>query len=106
MSKPIEWIQRLQSLAQSGLAYTKDPYDQERFEAIQKITLEMLSYLTELSPGHAKQVFFEERGYRTPKLDVRAGIFEGDRVLLVCERSDGLWTLPGGWVDINESPSQ
>lgn len=106
MSEAMKWIQNLQSIAQSGLAYSKDSFDRQRFESIQEIAVNMLTHLTDLTAERAKDLFFEDRGYRTPKVDVRGAIFDNGRVLLVKERSDDLWALPGGWVDIGESPRQ
>lgn len=106
MSDALRWIQKLQSIAQSGAAYSKDPFDQERFVEVQTIAIQMLAQLHHLTPQHANDLFFEDTGYRTPKIDVRGAVFDSGKVLLVKERSDGLWTLPGGWVDIGESPRQ
>jgi len=102
----IEWIRKVQAIAQSGLAFTQDPFDRERYLQLQELALSALH--TELDVPLARaQAFWEgEHGYATPKVDVRGAVFEGARVLLVRERSDGRWTLPGGWVDVNDAPSQ
>ncbi len=96
------WAQELQALAQNGLAYTENAFDRERFERIRQIAAEMLSYETEIPQEKVMNLFCNERGYQTPKLDTRAAIFDGDKILLVQE-SDGLWSMPGGWVDVSES---
>lgn len=98
----LEWAVELQSLAQAGLAYSKDVYDKERFERIRDISAEMLSYKTEISLEKIKDLFCNETGYQTPKLDTRAVIFQNKKILLVKE-NDGRWALPGGWVDVNVS---
>ncbi len=96
------WAQELQFLAQAGLTYTKDEFDKERFERIREISAEILSYKSGLSIEIVQDLFCNETGFQTPKLDTRAAIFKDDKILLVKER-DGRWSLPGGWVDVCES---
>lgn len=98
----LEWAKELQFLSQCGLAYTKDPYDKERFERVREISAEILSRYSGMPVNSVKELFCNETGYQTPKLDTRAAIFSGDRILLVQEK-DGRWSLPGGWVDALES---
>ena len=98
----LEWAIELQSLAQAGLYYGKDPFDRERYQRIREIAAEMAAEKTELSPEKVRELFCCETGYQTPKLDTRAAIFQGDSILLVRER-DGRWSLPGGWVEVNLS---
>ncbi|WP_302626574.1 NUDIX hydrolase [uncultured Eubacterium sp.] len=100
--KWLQWAVELQSLAQAGLTYGKDIYDKERYERIREISAEMLSYKTEISIEKVKELFCNETGYQTPKLDTRAAIFDNGKILLVKE-NNGKWSLPGGWVDINVS---
>ena len=100
--KWLEWAVELQSLAQSGLTYVKDIYDKERYERIRDISAEMLSNKTDISIEKVKDLFCNETGYQTPKLDTRAAIFNDNKILLVKENS-GKWSLPGGWVDVNVS---
>lgn len=98
----LEWIVELQALAQAGLEYGRDKYDLERYERIREISAEMLAGQAGLPLETVKGLFCNETGYQTPKLDTRAAIFQGDKILLVQE-SDGRWSLPGGWVDVNVS---
>lgn len=98
----LEWAKELQFLAQAGLTYTKDAFDKERFERIRTIAAEMVSAGCDLPVEKVKDLFCNETGFQTPKLDTRAAIFDGDRILLVRERN-GTWSLPGGWVDVTES---
>ncbi len=98
----LEWAIELQSLAQAGLYYGKDPFDRERYQRIREIAAEMAAEKTELSPEKVRELFCCETGYQTPKLDTRAAIFQGDSILLVRER-DGRWSLPGGWVEVTLS---
>jgi len=102
----LAWAQKLQALAQSGLAYSQNAYDTERYEAIRDIAAEMVAGCTGVDPEFVRQIFGAQVGYATPKVDVRGVIFRDGRVLLVRERQDGLWTLPGGWADVNESPAE
>jgi ADP-ribose pyrophosphatase YjhB (NUDIX family) len=101
----LEWARKVQAIAQNGLAFSRDPFDRYRYQELERLTVTMLG--TELDlPLATVQGFWEgEHGYATPKVDVRGGVFRGAAVLLVRERSDGRWTLPGGWVDVNDAPS-
>lgn len=102
MEKWLKWAIELQSLAQTGLTYTKDVYDRERYERIREISAEMLTEKTEISIEKVKDLFCGETGYQTPKLDTRAAIFKDNKILLVHE-NNGTWALPGGWCDVLES---
>ena len=94
----LEWAMELQALAQAGLEYGRDKYDLERYERIREIAAEMMSEGSGLPLERVKDLFCNEKGYQTPKLETRAAIFQGERILLVQE-NDGLWSLPGGWPD-------
>src|SRR5215204_2232960 len=103
----LEWTRRLQAIAQSGLTYAKDPYDVERYEQVRRIAAEIAASRSGTRADSIEALFSEGSGYATPKLDIRAVVLnEEEKVLLVREREDGLWTLPGGWVDVGESPSE
>ena len=102
----LDWARKVQAIAQNGLAFTKDPFDRERFTQLTDLVASLLATELDIPLEKAKGFWDGDEGYVTPKVDVRGGIFEGDRVLLVRERSDGKCTLPGGWVDINDSPAQ
>jgi ADP-ribose pyrophosphatase YjhB (NUDIX family) len=101
-----KWITDLQALAQNGLAYTQNPFDVERFQRIQQISAEMLEHITEIPHEKISGYFAQESGYATPKLDVRGAVFREDKILLVRERADQRWSLPGGWADVNESAAE
>lgn len=101
----LQWAVELQALAQAGLTYGKDIYDQERYRRIREISAEMLSCKTGISTETVRGLFCSEAGYQTPKLDTRAAIFQGNRILLVHE-NDGTWCLPGGWCDVNISAAE
>ena len=100
--KWLSWAVELQALAQAGLHYGKDVYDLERYRRIREIAAEMVTSRTALPLETVKDLFCGERGYQTPKLDTRAAIFRGEKILLVRE-NNGTWSLPGGWVDVNLS---
>lgn len=100
--KWLDWAVELQALAQAGLFYSKDVYDIERFERIRDIAAEMLVSPSGLPVDQVKNLFCNESGYQTPKLDTRAAVFHDDKILLVQE-NNGLWSLPGGWVDVDLS---
>lgn len=98
--------QRLRAIAQTGRAYSRDRYDLERFDEIDAIARDMLAEITDTPPAQVRELYLPEKGYPTPKVDVRAGVFRNGRVLLVREESDGRWSLPGGWADEHDSPRQ
>jgi ADP-ribose pyrophosphatase YjhB (NUDIX family) len=102
----IEWSRKLQAIAQNGLLFTKDPYDRERYEDIRNIAAEIMAAGSGEPLEMVTGLFTGQAGYATPKVDVRAVIFRDDQILLVQESQDSRWTLPGGWADPNESPSE
>ena len=104
--KWLTWSQKIQAIAQSGLQYTTNPFDADRYRQLIRIAAEMMAVQTEADAGEVLRIFSAQEGYATPKLDVRGVVFQDDRILLVRELLDGgAWTLPGGWIDINEPPS-
>lgn len=94
----------LQSLSQSALYWCKDPYDIERFQRIREISAEMMAAKTGLDLENVKNLFCNETGYQTPKIDTRAAIIQNEKILLVQEKN-GKWAMPGGWCDIDQSPA-
>ena len=102
--KWLGWAKQLQALAQNGLAFATDEYDRERYRAVRTIAAAMMAAGCDAAPARIEELFVAEAGYATPKVDVRAAVFRDERILLVKERSDGRWTLPGGWADVGESP--
>jgi ADP-ribose pyrophosphatase YjhB (NUDIX family) len=101
----LEWARKVQAIAQNGLAFSRDPFDRVRYQELEQLTASMLATELEVPLATARAFWEGEQGYATPKVDVRGGVFRGDEVLLVRERTDGRWTLPGGWVDVNDAPS-
>ncbi len=104
--KWLEWAKELQSIAQTGLTYSKDIYDLERYEMIRNISVEIVTQYTNMDNKTIKDLFANETGYTTPKVDVRAVVFKENKILMVREDSDGDWSLPGGWGDIGLTPSE
>lgn len=102
MEQWLKLVIEIQSLAQNGLTYSNNIYDIERYERLRDISAEMLSMKTNFSVEKVKELFCNETGYQTPKLDTRAVIFKDNKILLVHE-NNGTWSLPGGWVDVLES---
>lgn len=102
MEKWLKWAVEIQSLAQSGLAYTDNVYDIERYNRLREIAAEMLCEKSGMPLDKVKDLFCNETGYQTPKLDTRAAIFKDGKILLVHE-NNGTWSLPGGWCDVLES---
>ena len=99
-------VLRVRALAQTGRAYSQDPFDLERYDELGTIAEALLADLVEQTPQRVRDVFLPAQGYPTPKVDVRAGVFRDGRILLVREASDGLWSLPGGWADEQQSAAQ
>lgn len=102
----LEWAQPLQALAQNGLTFANDPFDRERYEAIRDIAAEMMAAQAATNFNTIKALMMQETGYQTPKVDSRGAVFRDGQILLVRERADGRWSLPGGWIDMNESPGE
>jgi ADP-ribose pyrophosphatase YjhB (NUDIX family) len=103
----LQWAQSLQTIAHAGLAYSKDPFDLERFTQLQALAAEILANHTDAAFEEIHGALQADAGYVTPKVDVRAVVFDDrDRVLLVREASDGCWSLPGGWADLGQSGSE
>jgi len=95
----LEWSKRLQAIAQNGLTFAHESYDIERYRAIRQMAAEMLAEGSGLEHTVILGLLEKETGYATPKVDVRGVVFRESKLLLVREKSDGRWTLPGGWAE-------
>jgi ADP-ribose pyrophosphatase YjhB (NUDIX family) len=104
--KWLEWAKRIQALSQAGLAFSKDVFDIERFQELRKISEEMMQEYTGLEMKKIKDLFTNESGYPTPKIDVRGVVFKDNKILMVKEKIDNRWSLPGGFCDIGLSPAE
>lgn len=98
----LDWAKELQFIAQAGLTYSHDPFDIERFERIREISAEIISLQSSYPLQRVKDLFCNESGFQTPKMDCRGVVFQNGKILLVQE-SSGLWTLPGGWIDVMQT---
>jgi len=102
----LDWAQRLQALAQSGLAFCENEFDIQRYQQIRDLAAEMMAATGGDEVGAIRSLFDQQSGYATPKVDVRGVVFRDDTLLMVREKLDGgRWTLPGGWADVGEPPS-
>lgn len=104
----LAWVREIQATAQTGLTFTRDPYDRERYEALRHLAARIMATGSDTPVDAIAALFDGETGYATPKLDVRGAVFDADgRLLLVRETADhGRWTLPGGWADVNLTPAE
>src|SRR5262249_30747674 len=101
------WARELHTIAQAGLGYSQDAFDRERFERVRAVAAEIVAAGTDGDLPAALECLSRDPGYVTPKVDVRAAVFDGGgRILLVREHSDGCWSLPGGWADIGQSAGE
>ena len=94
--KWLEWAKGVHAIAQNGLAYAKNPFDVERYEAVREMAAEIMALHSDMDLNCARTRFASEAGHATPKVDVRGAVFRSDGILLVRQRQHGLWTLPGG----------
>jgi len=104
--KWLEWAKKIQSISQAGLTFSKDVYDIERYEELRNLSAQIMREYTGLEMQKIKDLFTNETGYQTPKIDVRGAVFNYNKILLVKEKIDDRWSLPGGFCDIGLSPSE
>jgi ADP-ribose pyrophosphatase YjhB (NUDIX family) len=104
--KLLEYIKRVQSIAQAGITYAENEYDLERYEELRKISLNMLREICDEPLEKLIDLFGSETGYQTPKVDIRAVIVNDNKILMVREKVDNFWSLPGGWADVGYSPGE
>ena len=102
----LDWAKELQAIAQNGLTFAKDPFDIDRYRRIRELAAEMMARGSDTPFESVRRLFEGETGYTTPKVDTRGVVFREGCILLVQERSDGGWTLPGGWADPLESVTE
>lgn len=101
----LDWAREIQALAQTSAAYAENEWQVQRYHRLQEIAAEIITSYSTLSCDALSDVFKAQIGYATPRIDVRGAVFQGDKLLLVRELADGGWTLPGGWVDVGDTPS-
>jgi ADP-ribose pyrophosphatase YjhB (NUDIX family) len=100
------WAREIQAIAQTGAHFAENAYQRQRFQRLSEIAAEIFSEHTHLDPDELKECFRKAIGYATPRVDVRGAVFRDGKLLLVRERQDGGWTMPGGWADVGEVPSK
>jgi ADP-ribose pyrophosphatase YjhB (NUDIX family) len=103
--KWMDWAREIFSLSQSGLTYSGNEYDIERYKRLQAITAEMIANESEITKESALDSFSMQAGYITPKVDVRGAVIRNGKILLIQERADNMWAMPGGWADLGNSPA-
>lgn len=103
--KWLKWAREIFSLSQSGITYSGNQYDIERYKRLQEITAEMIASQSGIEKETALESFSMQAGYITPKIDVRGAVIRDDKILLIQERADGKWALPGGWADLGNAPA-
>jgi ADP-ribose pyrophosphatase YjhB (NUDIX family) len=104
-AKWIEWARKIFSLSQAGLTYSKNEFDIERYKRLQEITAEMIESQSDISKEEALGSFSMQAGYATPKIDVRGAVVHEGKILLIQERMDERWAMPGGWADLGNAPA-
>jgi ADP-ribose pyrophosphatase YjhB (NUDIX family) len=102
----LEWAREIQALSQTGYHYAENDYQRERYQRLTEIAAEIASQYSGLEYPALLGAFRAQIGYATPRVDVRGAVFDQDKLLLVREREDGAWTMPGGWADVGDVPSQ
>jgi ADP-ribose pyrophosphatase YjhB (NUDIX family) len=109
MSQEPPWLtiaREVRALAQTGLAFTTDTFDRQRYQRLQELAAQLMAQGSATEQEAIVRLLRDEKGYATPKVDVRGAAFLEDRILMVRETSDGKWTLPGGWADVNQTAGE
>jgi ADP-ribose pyrophosphatase YjhB (NUDIX family) len=103
--KWLAWAREIYSLSQVGLTYTKNEFDIERYKRLQEIAAEIIASQSEIAKEIVFESFSMQAGYVTPKIDVRGAVVHNNKILLIQERMDGKWAMPGGWADLGNAPA-
>jgi ADP-ribose pyrophosphatase YjhB (NUDIX family) len=104
-SKWLGWAREIFSLSQSGITYSDNQYDIERYKRLQEIAAEIIASQSEITRETILESFSMQSGYITPKIDVRGAVVRAGKILLIQERADGKWAMPGGWADLGNTPA-
>jgi len=102
----LEYAREIQSISQTGLTYSENDFDTQRYKRLMGIAAELTAQHAGLDKAPVMENFMVQPGYATPKVDVRGAVVRNRKILLVQERSDSLWCMPGGWADVGETPSE
>nr|WP_170829765.1 NUDIX hydrolase [Terribacillus halophilus] len=106
LDKWLEWARRIQAISQAGLHFSKDVFDRERYAELQQLSSEIIANYTGQSAEEVKEILAAQKGYPTPKLDIRGVVFQDGKLLLVKEKMDERWSLPGGFCELGLSASE
>ncbi len=108
MNEPwwLDMSRELRAISQTGLTFSTDPFDRQRYERIRELAAALVAQGSEHGTAEILDLFLRDAGYATPKVDVRGAAFRDGRILLVREISDGRWTIPGGWADVNQTAAE
>jgi ADP-ribose pyrophosphatase YjhB (NUDIX family) len=102
----LEFAKRVHAIAETGLTFNENPYDRERYEELKEISFEIMNGLSGTPVEEIAGLFAHASGYQTPKVDVRGVVFRDNQILMVKEKIDGRWSVPGGWADVGLSPNE
>jgi len=102
----LEWSREIQALSQTGLTFSQTDYDVERYRRLSQLAAAMAAEASTLDHGVLEKIFLAQPGYATPKVDVRGAVIDDGKILLVQERMDERWCMPGGWADVGETPAE
>lgn len=102
----LEFLKRVQAMAKTGLSYTENPYDVERYEELRDTSNALLAKWSEVEESEVRFYFDQLDTYPTPKVDVRGLVMREGKVLMIREKADGKWAMPGGWCDIGYTPAE
>ena len=108
MQEP-QWLRiarEVRAIAQTGLAFNADGFDHQRYQRLRELAALLMAQGSATEHESILELLRQEKGYATPKVDVRGAAFQDGRVLMVREISDGKWTLPGGWADVNQTAGE
>ena len=101
----LKWAREIQSLSQTGLAFAVTDYEKKRYTRLTELAAEITDTFTNLESEEIAPVFMNHPGYATPKIDVRSAVIKDGEILLVQEKADEHWAMPGGWADVGDFPS-
>lgn len=101
----LKWAREIHQIGQTGLYFTQNEFDRQRFQRLMDIAADMINDHVDQPLEEVQAALCAQPGYITPKVDVRGAVFKDGQILMVKEMLDGLWSLPGGYADVNESPS-
>lgn len=97
---------RIQAISQSGLHFAENYFDRDRYEELRTLSVRLAGTICDTEPEKLKALFTNETGFQTPKVDIRSVVIKEGKILMVREKIDGKYSVPGGFADINYSPAE